>query len=95
MYINGEPLDDQGYTQRIDQVIFDGSETSRDNYGPAVIAEQSYFVLGDSRDQSLDSRFFGSIKREKIAGKVKVIYFSIPKNWPAGGIKWERIGRLL
>ena len=95
VYINGEPLDDQNYTQRIDQTIFDGTKTPRDNFGPAVIPEQSYFVLGDSRDQSLDSRFFGSIKREKINGKVKVIYLSIPKNWPDEGIKWERMGRLL
>ena len=95
VYINGEPLDDHDYTRRIDPEIFDGIETPRDNYGPVVIPAQSYFVLGDSRDQSLDSRFFGSIKRGKITGKVKVIYFSMPKKWPSEGIRWERIGRLL
>ena len=95
VYINGEPLDDQDYTQRIDPEIFDGSDTPRDNYGPAVIPAQSYFLVGDSRDQSLDSRFFGSIKREKITGQVKVIYFSMPDNWPSEGIRWERIGLLL
>ena len=92
VYINEKPLDDEEYTQRIDPGIIEGSEIPRDNFGPTVVPRQSYFVLGDNRDQSLDSRFFGSVEREKITGRVRVIYLSVPKKWPAEGIRWERIG---
>ena len=95
VYINEKPFDDEEYTRRLDPGIIEGSKLPRDNFGPTVVPNQSYFVLGDNRDQSLDSRFFGSVEREKITGRVKVIYFSIPKSWPVERIRWKRIGHLL
>jgi signal peptidase I len=52
--------------------------------------------MGDNRDQSLDSRFWGYVKREKIKGKAFLIYWS----WDSRGdlahmVRWERIAKLI
>ncbi len=92
--LNGIPLDDHSYTQRIDPGVIDGSINPRDNFGPVTVPDNSYFVLGDNRDQSLDSRFWGYVDASKIRGQVRVIYWS----WSGQGkwsewVRWERIGR--
>lgn len=74
--VNGKPLNDSHYTQRIDPGIIDRSVNARDNFGPITVPDQSYFVLGDNRDQSLDSGFFGYVRADKIKGKAKTIYWS-------------------
>lgn len=91
--LNGIPVNDQSYTQRIDAGIIDRSINPRDNFGPITVPDSSYLVLGDNRDQSLDSRFFGVVKREKIIGKVTMIYWS----WDdmTKSARWGRAGRRL
>ena len=72
------------------------------NFGPFVIPEDEYFVLGDNRNNSLDSRDLGTIMRHNIEGKVIFIYFSwdmdIP-SWNIPGrllsIRFSRIGKIL
>ncbi len=49
---------------------------TRDNWGPLVVPEERYFMLGDNREQSLDSRFWGFVERKKIRGKPLFIYYS-------------------
>lgn len=48
----------------------------RDNYGPATVAEDSYFVMGDNRDNSNDSRYWGFITRNDVIGKPLFVYWS-------------------
>lgn len=49
---------------------------TRDNWGPIVIPPERYFMLGDNREQSLDSRYWGLVERRKMKGKPLFIYYS-------------------
>ncbi|WP_420447814.1 signal peptidase I [Candidatus Palauibacter sp.] len=49
---------------------------TRDNWGPLVVPRKRYFMLGDNRDDSLDSRYWGFVERVKMRGKPFFIYFS-------------------
>jgi len=65
-------------------------ESARDNLGPVEVPADSYFVLGDNRDRSYDSRFWGFVPFDYIRGKALYVYISRdPKN---SLIRWERIG---
>jgi len=71
---------------------------SRDNWGPLVVPEGFYFMLGDNRDFSLDSRYWGLIERWRIEGKAMFFYFSYDRDSPAPfsfvrEVRWDRIGR--
>ena len=52
---------------------------TRSNWGPLVIPEDQYFMLGDNRDSSLDSRYWGLLDGWRIEGKATFIYFSYNK----------------
>ena len=95
VFINGQPLSEP-YTQHVDPAVLPHQVQPRDNLGPLTVPSDSYFVMGDNRDQSLDSRFWGYVKREKIKGKAFLIYWS----WDSRGdlahmVRWERIAKLI
>jgi len=63
---------------------------SRDNFGPVTVPVDGYFVMGDNRDQSYDSRYWGFVKKNRIKGIVKSVYWS----WDGSRkvVRWNRIG---
>jgi signal peptidase I len=96
VHVNGTPLEDNAFTQRIDPGVIDGHINPRDNFGPVTVPDDAYFVMGDNRDQSLDSRFWGYVRTEKVRGKAFRIYWS----WSGQGpwtewVRWERFGKAI
>ncbi|MBN1908073.1 MAG: signal peptidase I [Deltaproteobacteria bacterium] len=72
------------------------------NYGPVTIPNGEYFVLGDNRDNSSDSRYFGMVRRDQIFGRPVFIYFSWDTKIPVwnvfgriASIRFSRLGEIL
>lgn len=55
---------------------------TRDNWGPLVVPPDHFFMLGDNRDQSLDSRYWGLIERWRLEGRASFLYFSYDRESP-------------
>jgi len=93
VFVNGKPIDDP-------HAHFEGSEipgaaslANQDEYGPKTVPENHVFVMGDNRDRSHDSRFWGFVNIDDIRGKAFLIYWS----WDGSDrwVRWERIGDLI
>lgn len=88
LFLNGEEQH-ESYIQHVDTST---TVPRRDNFGPVMVPENKYFVLGDNRDESYDSRFWGFVERDTIAGKALILYWS----WESlTNIRWERIGQMV
>lgn len=80
VYVNEEVAAIPVHSQHIDKRIIPGDLSFRDNFGPYEILPEEYFVLGDNRDDSRDSRFWGSVPHENIIGKAVFVYWSWTPN---------------
>ena len=79
LYVNGRRFPDPPHVKYTSPVIEPrgpGGKNSRDNFGPFVVPPESYFMMGDNRDNSRDSRYFGPVSRDRILGKAMVIHWS-------------------
>jgi signal peptidase I len=79
VYVNGTPLDEP-YVHFLVPPSAEGQEVApfdlRESYGPVTVPEGQYFVMGDNRDNSQDSRWWGYLSRDLVKGKALMIYWS-------------------
>jgi signal peptidase I len=101
--LHADPLDvhSPGMRWQLDHLVYPSQRNhyrpSRDNWGPVAVPGRMYFVLGDNRDDSEDSRYWGFVDQAALKGKPLFVYYSFnPRTlshfpWLTE-IRWDRIG---
>ncbi|MEE4364401.1 MAG: signal peptidase I [Desulfotignum sp.] len=87
LYVNGKPVADEPYAK------YSTLPTHADNMKEIVVPENKLFVMGDNRDNSHDSRFWGFVDLSAVKGEAFMIYWSWDRE--GFGVRWNRIGDLL
>jgi signal peptidase I len=95
VYINGSPIDEP-YVQFLEPPSVDGpprTDDLREEYGPVTVPPHQYFMMGDNRDNSEDSRYWGFMPESYVKGQALFIYFSFDDQASNlfGGIRWSRV----
>jgi signal peptidase I len=75
LYVDGRPQSEP-YVTHADPRTLQRGTTARDNFGPIVVPKGHLFMMGDNRDNSLDSRFWGPLGVDLLKGKAMIIYWS-------------------
>jgi len=96
VYINDAMLDEP-YVRFLSPPDQDGGSAFdvREQYGPVTVPDGHYFMMGDNRDNSEDSRYWGFLPQEYVKGRALFVYFSFGGvtglSGPGGGVRWSRI----
>lgn len=92
IFLNGLPYQDIRGVY-VDDFVIPGSIQPRDNFGPFTVPKGTLFTMGDNRDQSYDSRFWGVVDMKDVLGKAMFIYWSWNKE--GSTVRWDRLFRLI
>ncbi|AAR34643.1 signal peptidase I [Geobacter sulfurreducens] len=92
VFINGKPFSVPQEVHKEKDVI-PAAQNPRDNFGPVTVPENSYFVMGDNRDRSYDSRFWGFVKNSQIKGLAFIKYWSWDRE--KFRVRWGSIGDII
>ena len=88
LYLNDQPLPESyaHYASPATADEFGASGDLRESYGPVTVPQGQYFMMGDNRDNSEDSRYWGFLPATYVKGNALFIYFSFDS-----GLRWERL----
>ncbi len=99
VFVNGKPIDEpyvhflEPPLHRDDPEYGLRGESIRDNWGPKVVPVGQLFVLGDNRDNSRDSRFWGFLPRDQVKGRALLVYWSYQasrEEFQHTGLEWAK-----
>jgi len=76
LYIDGEAVENSSDVKFIDPQIKNDFDALRDNFGPYMVPTRHFFIMGDNRDRSNDSRFWGALPQDMVICKPLFVYFS-------------------
>ena len=83
VYINDEPLPEPYLPSHMTRLVPGAiAVAQRDNHGPITVPDGHYFMMGDNRDNSEDSRYWGTLPHDHIKGKAVVVYWSYDAGAP-------------
>jgi signal peptidase I len=103
LYVNDRLVNDAPYVYYHDSMSYPldpfGPRRTRDNLGPWTVPPASYFCLGDNRDESNDSRYWGAVPESYVKGRAFMVYWSFDSGqelteWPGYGGKLRQVGQV-
>ena len=104
VYLNGEPVAEEAYVYHTDSTsyprgLFFNPNRRRDNFGPVNIPPGEYFCMGDNRDNSNDSRVWGTVPEDHVKGRAFMVYWSFDSEaesleWPGFWGKLKQMGHV-